>query len=164
LTINKKAYEAVDAEMRAVLLQAEALRAQLSAMMQLDVEAFNQVMGAYGLPKETESEKSARSQAIQNALKTATHVPLACARACVEVIALSRIAAEKGNKNVVSDAGVAVLAAYAALKAAALNVRVNTGVIRDTQFVDNSIAELEAILDGAEVSMREIYQEVMHRL
>lgn len=164
LTINRKAYEAVDAEMKAILLQAEALRARLTDAMRLDIEAFEQVMAAYGLPKETEAEKSARTVAIQAALKAATDVPLACARASAEVIALSRIAAEKGNKNVVSDAGVAVLAGYAALKSAALNVYVNTGSIRDERFVASSTAELELILAGADISMKEIYQEVRDRL
>jgi formiminotetrahydrofolate cyclodeaminase len=164
LTINKKAYEAVDAEMRDTLQQAEALRAQLTDMMRRDIEAFDLVMAAYGLPKDTEAEKARRSLAIQSALKAATEVPLACARASAEVIALSRIVAEKGNKNVVSDAGVAVLAAYAALKASALSVRVNTGAIRDTQFVEKSLAELEAVQAGADSAMLEIYQEVMHRL
>ena len=164
LTINKKAYEAVDVEMRGALQQAEALRAQLTDMMRRDIEAFDLVMAAYGLPKDTEVEKTRRSLAIQSALKVATEVPLACARASADVIALSRIVAEKGNKNVVSDAGVAVLAAYAALKASALSVRVNTGVIRDTQFVEKSLAELEAVQAGADSAMLEIYQEVMHRL
>jgi formiminotetrahydrofolate cyclodeaminase len=164
LTINKKAYEAVGAEMKDVLRQAECVRAQLTDMMRLDVEAFGQVMSAYGLPRETEAEKNTRSLAIQSALKAATEVPLACARASATVMALSAIVAEKGNKNVVSDAGVAVLAAYAALKSSALSVRVNTGVIRDTEFVEHSLAELDAILAEADTVMLEVYQEVMHRL
>jgi methenyltetrahydrofolate cyclohydrolase len=164
LTINKKAYEAVDAEMKDVLQQAEALRAQLTDMMRRDIEAFDLVMAAYGLPKETEAEKTARSLTIQSALKAATDVPLACARASAEVIALSRVVAEKGNKNVVSDAGVAVLAAYAALKSSALSVRVNTGAIRDARFVERSLAELEVVLAGADISMREVYEEAMDRL
>jgi len=164
LTINKKAYEAVEAEMRDVLQRAEVLREQLTDMMRQDIEAFDRVMAAYGLPRDTEAEKAARTQAIQSALKGATEVPLACARASAEIIALSRIVAEKGNKNVVSDAGVAVVAAYAALKSSALSVRVNTGAISDVSFATKSITELDVILDGADSAMREIYQEVVHRL
>lgn len=164
LTIGKKNYEAADAEMRTTLEAAENLRARLAEMVRADVEAFNQVMGAYGLPKETDAEKQARSQAIQVALKAATDVPLACAKACAEVIQLSRVVAEKGNRNVISDAGVAVLAGYAALKSAALNVYVNVGAIKDETFAHERISELNAILTGMEVSTEEIYQEVKGKL
>ncbi len=164
LTIGKKGYEAVEADMRATLDASESLRARLSDTVRADVEAFDRVMGAYRLPKETDADKQARSEAIQAALKAATDVPLACAKDCAELIQLSRIAAEKGNRNVISDAGVAVLAAYAALKSAALNVYVNTGGIKDEAFAQERISELNAILTGAEVSTEEIYQEVKNKL
>lgn len=164
LTIGKKGYEAVEADMRAALDAAENLRARLSDTVRADVEAFDRVMGAYRLPKETDADKQARSEAIQAALKAATDVPLACARDCAELIQLSRIAAEKGNRNVISDAGVAVLAAYAALKSAALNVYVNTSGIKDEAFTHERISELNAILTGADVSTEEIYQEVKSKL
>jgi len=164
LTLGKKDYAAVEAEMQATLAQAEELRARLTAMIQADAESFGQVMAAYGLPKETDGEKQARAEAIQAALKAATEVPLACAKACSEVIELSRVVADKGNKNVVSDAGVAVLAGYAGLKSAALNVYVNVGSIKDERFVHGRVSELNAILTGMEVSVEEIYQEVEGKL
>jgi formiminotetrahydrofolate cyclodeaminase len=164
LTIGKKNYEAVEAEMEEALHASENLRTRLTAMIQADMSVFDQVMGAYGLPKETDAEKQARSAAIQTALKAATEVPLECARACAEVIALSRVVAEKGNRNVISDAGVAVLAGYAALKSAALNVYVNTGVIKDEAFVAERLSQLNAILTGMDISTEEIYQEVQSRL
>ncbi|WP_045223774.1 methenyltetrahydrofolate cyclohydrolase [Methyloterricola oryzae] len=164
LTLGKKGYEAVEADMRATLDASESLRARLSDTVRADVEAFDRVMGAYRLPKETDADKQARSEAIQAALKAATDVPLACAKDCAELIQLSRTAAEKGNRNVISDAGVAVLAAYAALKSAALNVYVNTSGIKDEAFAQERISELNAILTGAEVSTEEIYQEVKNKL
>jgi formiminotetrahydrofolate cyclodeaminase len=164
LTIGKKGYEELEPELKATLAGAEAVRARLTELVNADVQAFNQVMGAYGLPKDTDEQKRERSAAIQLALKSATEVPLACAKACAEVIELSRVVAEKGNKNVVSDAGVAVLAGYAALKSAALNVYVNVGAIKDEQFVHERISELNAVLTGMEVSTEEIYQEVERRL
>jgi formiminotetrahydrofolate cyclodeaminase len=150
LTIGKKNYEAVDADLRAVLEQVERLRGDLTAMIQADIDVFNLVMGAYGLPKDTDAEKAARSARIQEAMKQATDVPLACARLCLEVIALSREAAEKGNRNVVSDAGVGVMAAYAGLKSAALNVYVNAGSIKDREFADARLAEIESLVKEAE--------------
>ena len=164
LTLGKKAYAAVEAEMKTALEQAENLRARLSDMVRADAEVFDQVMAAYGLPKETDEEKQARSEAIQAALKIATEVPLACAKACAEVIELSRVVADKGNKNVISDAGVAVLAGYGGLKSAALNVYVNVGSIKDEGFVHSRISELNAILTGMEVSVETIYQEVEAKL
>ena len=164
LTVGKKNYEAVEAEMKETLQAAESLRTRLIDMIRADVDVFDQVMVAYGLPKETETEKQARSQAIQAALKAATDVPLACARACAEVITLSRGVAEKGNKNVISDAGVAVLAGYAALKSAALNVYVNVGAIKDEAFVAERLSQLNAILTGMDIAVKEIHQEVQSRL
>ena len=146
LTIGKKAYVEVEGEMKDLLAKAEALRAQLTDFIRADVEAFDGLMAAYGLPKETDEQKAVRSAAIQEGLKKATDAPLACARACADVIALSLIAAEKGNKNVVSDAGVAALAAVAALRSAALNVDINVPSIKDADFAASRRAETDALL------------------
>jgi len=164
LTIGKPAYAEVDAEMRALLAKSEALREQFTGMIKADIDVFDRLMAAYGLPKETDEQKTSRSAAIQAILKDATDVPLACARACAEAISLSRIAAEKGNKGVISDAGVAVMAGYAALKSAALNVYVNAGSIKDRSFADARLAELEVILNGADIAAEEIYQLVKGKL
>lgn len=164
LTVGKKNYEAVEADMRTALEQAERLRMRLTDMIRADVDAFDQVMAAYGLPKETDVEKQARSQAIQSALKAATEVPLECALACAEVVSLSRTVAAQGNKNVISDAGVAVVAAYAGLKSAALNVYGNVSSIKDEAFVSERLSQLNAIVTGTQVSSEEIYQEVKNKL
>ena len=129
LTIGKKGYEAVDAELRVLLQKSEALRAGLTDMIQADVEVFDQVMAAYGMARDTEQQKAQRAEAIQAALKEATDVPLDCARRCAEVLTLCAPMAGKGNTNVISDVGVAALAAYAALRSAALNVYINIGGI-----------------------------------
>ena len=164
LTVGKKNYETVADDMAITLRQAEALRVRLIDSLSADVAAFDQVMAAYRLPRETEAEKQARSDAIQEALKSATKVPLECARVCVEVIHLTRLVAIKGNKNVISDAGVAAVAAHAALRSAALNILVNTGAIYDTAFVASSLAELERLSEGAGKRVDEIYALVKDRL
>ncbi|MGA7545450.1 MAG: cyclodeaminase/cyclohydrolase family protein, partial [Methyloceanibacter sp.] len=107
LTIGKKKYAEVEDEMKGVLAKSEELRRALIGMVQDDVKAFDQVMGAFGMAKETDAEKAKRAEAIQAALKQATEVPLKCARAARAVIELGAKAAEKGNLNVISDAGVA---------------------------------------------------------
>lgn len=164
LTIGKPKYAEVDDDMRTLLAKSEALRETLTGMIKTDIDVFNRLMATYGLPKDSDEEKAARSEAIQAALKEATVVPLACAHACAETIALSRIAANKGNIGVISDAGVAVMAGYGALKSAALNVYINAGGLKDRVFADAKLAELEAILNGADVEAEEIYQIVKAKL
>ena len=164
LTVGKKNYLEVEDEMKSALNKTEDLRARLTDMVKADVDVFNKVMGAYGLAKETDEEKTARSAAIQLALKEATDVPLACAKLCREVIDISQAVAEKGNKNVISDSGVSVLAAHAALKSAALNVYINVGAIKDEAFAQDRLKQLEQVLDGADEKTESIYQTVKSRL
>ncbi len=164
LTIGKPKYAEVEVEMQALLEKSEALRETLTGMIKADVEVFDRLMATYGLPKDSDEEKAVRSAAIQTALKEATDVPLACARACAETITLSRIAVDKGNTGVISDAGVAVMAGYGALKSAALNVYINAGGLKDRAFADAKLAELEIILNGADVAAEEIYQAVKAKL
>ncbi len=164
LTIGKPQYTAVEEEMKALLLRSEALRQELTAMIKADVDVFNQLMAGYGLPKETDQEKSTRSTVIQTVLKEATLIPLECSKACAEAIELSKIAAEKGNTGVISDAGVAVMSGFAGLKSAALNVYINAGSIKDRDFADAKLAELENILAGAEIATEQVYQIVKEKL
>ncbi|MGH8476816.1 MAG: methenyltetrahydrofolate cyclohydrolase [Methylococcales bacterium] len=164
LTIGKPKYAQVENELKAVLEQAENLRARLTELIQADVEVFDRVMASYALPKSTDEEKAARSEEIQSALKAATDVPLTCAKASAEVINLSRAVAEKGNLNVISDAGVAVLCGFAALKAAALNVKINIGGIKDSDFVSSRRQQLFEVLDGCGWNTDEIYQIVVRKL
>jgi len=164
LTIGKAKYVEVEEEMKMLLQQSEALREQLTEMIKADVDAFDKLMASYGLPKNTDEEKSLRITQIQTALKQATIVPLECAKACAKAIKLSRVAADKGNTGVVSDAGVAVMAGFSGLKSAALNVYINAGSIKDKEFADAKLAELVQILKGAEEETEEIYQLVKAKL
>ncbi len=164
LTIGKPKYAEVENDMQALLAKSETLRIKLTEMIKADVDVFDRLMACYGMAKETDQEKALRSAKIQETLKDATQVPLDCAKACAEAIALSRIAAEKGNLGVISDAGVAVMAGYAALKSAALNVYINTGSLKDQAFAEEKLAELEAVLKNADVDSEETYQIVKKKL
>lgn len=164
LTIGKEKFAGVESRMQEILRQAELLRGQLTQMIEDDVAAFDTVMAAYRLPKDSDEEKAARTAAIQAASKEATLVPLAAARACAEVIDLCRPTAEMGNLNVVSDAGVAVLCAQTGLKAAALNVLINLGAIKDQTFVAQHRAELDQLLAGHEALANEVYELVKGKL
>jgi len=164
LTIGKPKYAEVEADMQTLLSKAESLRTILTAMIQADVDVFNKLMAAYGLAKETEQEKLARSQQIQTVLREATIIPLACAKACAEAMELSKEAADKGSLMVISDAGVAVMSAYAGLKSAALNVYINAASLKDRSFAEVKLAELEAILNGSDIKAEEIYLLVKNKL
>ncbi|MGA0533591.1 methenyltetrahydrofolate cyclohydrolase [Hansschlegelia sp. KR7-227] len=165
LTIGKPKYAESEAELKEVLAKSEGLRAELTKAIGDDVQAFDAVMGAYGLPKgETEEAKAERTAKIQAALKVATDVPLECARLCAEVVKLSAVTAEKGNVNVVSDAGVAVQSAYAGLLSAALNVRVNAKSIKDRDFAEGRLQELESLLSDAGATTTATYAAVRAKL
>lgn len=164
LTIGKPKYAEVEAEMQSLLARSEALRAELTDMIKADIDVFDRLMACYGMPKETEQEKSLRSEAIQTVLKDATEVPLACAKACAEAISLSKIAAEKGSLGVISDAGVAVMSAYSGLKSAALNVYINANSLKDKIFAEAKLAELETVVANAEADSQAVYELVKAKL
>jgi formiminotetrahydrofolate cyclodeaminase len=164
LTIGKTQYRDFEEEFKSVLTKAEELRRDLSKMIEEDVQAFDAVMRAYGMPRLTKDETATRAQAIQTALKTATLVPMRCCRACREVITLGSVVAEKGNRNVISDAGVAAVAAYAALRSAALNVFTNARAITDRIFAEDQLAELEQLLSQAATATETSYQVVKEKL
>lgn len=131
LTVGRKKYAAVEAEMRSIASAAAALRAQLSGLVKADADAYSVVSAAYKLPKATPGEQTARDAAIQAALMHAAAIPLDTARACAAVAALAAVCAEKGNTNAASDAGVSALLALAACKGAAYNVRINVASMTD---------------------------------
>ncbi|MBM3543588.1 MAG: cyclodeaminase/cyclohydrolase family protein [Alphaproteobacteria bacterium] len=164
LTIGKKKYADVESEMKDVLAKAEALRLKLTSMIQDDVKAFDTVMAAYGMAKETDADKERREAAIQAALKQATDVPMRCCHAARDVIDLAATASDKGNLNVISDAGVAVLAGYAALRSAALNVFTNARMITDKTFAEARLKELHELLAGAEEATEKAYNVVKGKL
>jgi len=164
VTLGKKGLEAVESEIKAVRDESEKLRLRLTSMVAEDIAAFDGLMAAYRLPKLTEEDKSRRAAAIQSSLRAATDTPLACARACAEVVALSRRAGEKGYAGVISDAGVGVLAANTALRSAALNVYINTPSLKDRAFADAATAELEQLLDVCARESELVFELVRSRL
>lgn len=146
LTIGRKKYVAVDAEMKELAASAVALGARLSALVEEDADSYALVSSAYKLPKDTPQQVTARDAAIQAALTKAAQVPLETARACVAVAKLAATCAQKGNSNAVSDAGVAALLAEAACKGAAYNVRINVASMKDPQSGKALAAEAAALV------------------
>ena len=164
LTVGKKGYEAVDRSMRDLVAESNRLRGELARLADEDVRVFGEVMAAYRMPRADDAERAARRAAIQSALLDATEAPLELARVCCQVIHLAATAAEEGNTNVVSDAGVGVVAAHAALRAAALNVWINAGSIDDREFADRAVAELEHLLESGAERTEAVFTRVRERL
>ena len=164
VTLGKKGHEAVEAEMRSVRDASERLRAQLTSMVADDIAAFDGLMAAYRLPKANDEEKLRRGEAIQSTLRAATETPLACARACAQVVALSRRAGEKGYAGVISDAGVGVLAANAALRSAALNVYINAPSLKDRDYAAAALSEIEKLLADSARESEAVFELVRSRL
>lgn len=125
LTLGRARYADAAAEMQAIVEQADGLAGTLSALALSDAEAYSAVTDAYRLPRRDETETAARHEAIHAATLGATRVPLETARACARCAALAAAAAERGNRNAASDAGVAALLAESGCRAADYNVRVN---------------------------------------
>ena len=163
LTIGRKKYAAVEAQMTDVLARAEARRAELTHLISDDAAAFEQVMNAFRLSKSTDAEKMARREAIQAATKQATLTPLATARACAEVIELCHTVAGLGNPNAVSDAGAGAACAQAGLRAASLNVLINLPSITDEAFVVTHRTELNRILNKLDLA-DEVFELIKRKI
>ena len=140
------------------------LMTELLHLVDEDTEAFNRIMAAFGLPKKTDEDKAARSQAIQEATLYATEVPLHTMQASFRAFDICRAMAEEGNPNSVSDAGVGALAARAAVLGAGLNVKINAGSLKDREVADKLIAEANELIEKANAAEQEIMKIVESKL
>ena len=131
LTVGRKKYAAVEADMKALALEAVALNDQLSRLVADDAAAYAFVSDAYKLPKDSPEQQAARDAAIEQALVKAAETPLESAVACARVAELAAVCADKGNTSAASDAGVSALLAEAACRGAVYNVRINVAAMKD---------------------------------
>jgi glutamate formiminotransferase/formiminotetrahydrofolate cyclodeaminase len=149
LTVGRKKYAAVEDEMKGVARDAAALGNELQGLVARDAAAYEAVMLAYKLPKETPEQADVRQAAIDSALLGAARVPLETARACAQVARLAAVAADKGNTNAASDAGVAALLAEAACRGASYNVQINVSMLADSTEGHALLAEVTRVVDDA---------------
>ena len=149
LTVGRKKYAAVDAEMRELGLKAAELAAELHKLVERDAKSYEAVTIAYKLPKDTPEQERLRTTAIDGALVGAAQVPIETARACAAVAALASTAADLGNVNAASDAGVAALLAEAACRGAVYNVKINVSSMTDKSLGTKLLGEADAILREA---------------
>lgn len=129
-----------------------------------DTQAFNQVMAALQLPKQTDEEKQERRKALQLATRLATEVPLQVMESGLEALKLAQEVALRGSKNCLSDAGVAGLLAAAACRGAAYNVLINLPGLRDAEYAASARERLGQILSQVEELERAIAEHVTQAL
>ncbi|MHB8896707.1 MAG: cyclodeaminase/cyclohydrolase family protein [Candidatus Geothermincolia bacterium] len=149
LTVGKEKYAGVQDRIEELLDGSEKVRVRLQELVQEDTEVYGVLAKAFKMPRETDEDKQKRNEAVQAACKEATMVPYAIAGQCLEVAKLSEIAADIGNVNAVSDAGVAALLAESCAQCAALNVKINLTTIRDAAFNEEKWTGIQDILARA---------------
>ena len=164
LTVGKEKYADVQDEIKETLKKSEQLRKDLIKLIDEDTEAFNGVMKAFKMPKDTEEQKRKRSKAIQEGYKTAAKVPLETAKTCEKILDVALVIAEKGNVNSITDAAVSALMAKAGVQSAILNVKINLGSIKDEQFVKKISQELNKIEKDAASKTDSIMKIVIDKI
>lgn len=164
LTIGKKKYAEVEADMKKVKAEAEKLRTRFTELVDQDTQAFNKVMEAYGLPKDSDAQKALRLAAIREATKEATLVPLEVMKHCIDAMALAQQVASAGNRNSVSDAGVSALMLHAACESAALNVKINLNGLADSDFVGWKADEVVSLLKTSRMMLEETQTIVAEKI
>lgn len=163
LTVGKPKYADVEADIIELKEQADALQDRLLALVAADAEAFEPLSRAYGLPKETDEEKAHKAQVMEKCLHDACEVPLDIMRACCEAIDLHEQFAAKGTAIAISDVGCGVICCKAALKAASLNVFINTGSMKELDHAAACNLEARKMLDTYCAKADEIFADVEKR-
>ena len=162
LTVGKKKYAAVEADILILNRRAVALRKRLEGLVQADADAFTPLAAAYKLPKETPEQQAHKAAVLETALEGACAVPLEIMSACCEGITLAAEYAEKGSVMAVSDAGCAALFCKAALQAAGLNVSINTRLMADNARATALNTQADAMLAEFVPQADQIYEKLTH--
>lgn len=168
LTIGKKVYEGVPNDQRVKMEEAfqgiDRLMEDLILIVDEDSTAFDDVMQAFKLPKETEEDKKYRADAIQKGYKKAMEVPLKCAEKCLEILRLQDVFANYGNINAITDVGVGTLLAYTGLEGALFNVIINLKSIKDLEYKAQIENKMEALMKEGKKLKEEMLEIVYRRL
>lgn len=145
LTVGKKGYEAVEDEMAETADSVRNLREKLVTEVDKDSNAYQDVLAAFKLPKDTQEEKERRAEAIQEAMKNAARVPLGVAYDALQVMDLAEKVIRSGNRNAASDGAVGTMMARTAVLGALFNVKINLASVKDQAFVEEMTREVEKI-------------------
>lgn len=134
-TVGKEKYRSAEGKIKEILNSSQDLQQRLLDLVDQDVVGYKKVSAAYKLPKENAEDKKKRTEAIQEALKEALEAPLEVCKMSHQAAKLCPELAEKGNINLVSDVGVAIVLLESAFQSALLNVEINLNSIKDEKFI-----------------------------
>ena len=161
LTVGKKRYASVEPQVIESLERLSRLRARLVELIDEDAAAFAPLAAAYGMPKETVEEITAKEAALQEALVGACEVPLEIMRVCAHVVGECDFMARCGSRMAVSDAGVAAVFAKAAIQGASLNVYINVASMDDEGRAEAFRLEADALIAAASAKADDVYAFVL---
>ncbi|MBQ7535818.1 MAG: cyclodeaminase/cyclohydrolase family protein [Stomatobaculum sp.] len=160
LTIGKKKYADVEEEIKAAMTEARSLRVRLLSCVEKDAAAFEPLSKAYGIPKDDPD----RNRIMEACLKDAAAVPLEIFDLCCEAISIQNIFAEKGSRLMISDAATGAALCRGALYGAAINVKVNTRLMKDRDYAEQLDRHIEDNLEKYAALAQEIFQSVVNKL
>ncbi|HEY3315076.1 MAG TPA: cyclodeaminase/cyclohydrolase family protein [Bacillota bacterium] len=164
LTIGKKAYREVEEEIKGVLAETTALQNELLVLVDRDAEDFKPLAAAYGIKAETPEEKENKARLMEQALKTASGVPLKIVELAHASLKHLDVLAEKGSKLAVSDAGVGAAFARSALVGGKLNVMINANMMKDRAYADEIMARTNRLVEEGTTLADKVYDKVVKRL
>jgi formiminotetrahydrofolate cyclodeaminase len=156
LTLGKANYAEVQPEIEIIIERVEGLRRRFQQLIQADIEAYGQLSACFKLPRTTSEEKIARTKAIQEQLIQAALVPLEMAERAAELVQHCQRVAEIGNKNVLSDIGVAATLAFTAGSSASWMVKTNTQALKDRVSADELNTRLQTALEIISVGKQRV--------
>ena len=160
MTVGKKGYESVEKDMQKIADRSAELRKKLAKDIDNDAAAYDEVLKAFKMAKNTEKDRDRRARAIQAGFKNAARVPLDVARDALDIMEMTSKVVRKGNKNAAVDGAVGALAARAAVRGALYNVRTNLNFIDDHKFVKEMAQQVELLERLAEKKEKEILSHV----
>lgn len=164
LTVGKKTYAAVEDEVKEALAQLEEQRNKFVELIDKDAQAFEPLSRAYRLPRATSEELAHKNKVMQQALVGATEVPLEIMEICAQVITTSKFLAHNGSRLALSDVGVAVLFAKAALKGASLNVYANASSMANEAQARSYIQHADCLIEEYGALADELYEYVIKEI
>lgn len=164
LTVGKKKYAAVEEEILTARKELEGLRDRLVTLTDRDAQAFEPLSKAYGLPKNTEEEKAAREEVMESALYEASVVPVEIMETVLSSMDLLEVLGEKGSRLALSDVGVGILFAQAALEGASLNVFINTRLMKDRGRAEEMNARADRMIREGREKKERIYRQVLQNV
>ncbi|MGN0363797.1 MAG: cyclodeaminase/cyclohydrolase family protein [Bilifractor sp.] len=164
LTVGKKKYKDVEAEILSLMEKVTALQSELLDCIEEDARAFAPLAAAYSLPQTTPEEKAQKEKVMEEALKNACEAPMHIMRTICSVIATIRTFQTKGSVLAVSDAGVAATLSSAALRGASLNVYINTKSMKNREYAEQLNRECDEMLDTYCTLADQIFREVFEKL